>query len=124
MKQRVVVALAAALATVAVAAASGCSNGSSQNAASPARTQTQTVTQTVTVRAKPRHPRVLAVSPMYTSFAGAYFTIDYPETWNVDAADADKGGYFDTTIRSSDDPNLMIRVDLTPGASADVTSNA
>jgi hypothetical protein len=48
------------------------------------------------------------------TFAGDYFGIDYPATWNVEASEVSKGTYLDTTIRSSADRNKMIRVDVSP----------
>jgi hypothetical protein len=67
---------------------------------------------------------VAAVSPSYTTYSGAYFSVDYPDTWDVEAAEVRKGAYYDTTIRSLSDPDLMIRVDVTPRASADAFASA
>jgi hypothetical protein len=110
----------AALSLAAVVTACGCSNGSN-HAATP--TQTRTVTKTVTLPATPR-PRKRPPSPTFTTFTGDYFSVDYPDTWNVEASEVDKGGYLDSTIRSISDPSLMIRIDVTPGTSADAASSA
>jgi hypothetical protein len=59
------------------------------------------------------------------TFAGDYFGIDFPATWNVEAREVSRGSYLDTTIRSSIDPNKMIRVDVQPRADyADPLTNA
>lgn len=59
------------------------------------------------------------------TFAGDYFGIDYPATWNVEASEVSKGTYLDTTIRSSADRNKMIRVDVQPRVGyADPLANA
>lgn len=79
-------------------AAATCSGGSSQQAApAPAPTNTQA---------------------SWTSYTGTYFDIDYPNTWTVQDAEQSKGSYLDTTIVSPDDPDILIRVDVTPGASS------
>jgi hypothetical protein len=49
-----------------------------------------------------------------TTFSGKYFAIAYPLQWNVEASELSKGTYLDTTIRSPEDPSLMIRVDVLP----------
>ena len=51
-----------------------------------------------------------------TTFSGKYFAIAYPSRWNVEAREKSTGTYLDTTIRSPDDPSLMIRIDVRPGA--------
>jgi hypothetical protein len=110
----------------AVVVAAGCSTSSGSNAAAPARTET--VTRTVTTVApaapKPRPRPILPVTPSYTTYSGSSFSIDYPDTWNVDAAEVTKGAYYDTTIRSLGDSGLMIRVDVTPGATSDPSTSA
>ncbi|HMI99250.1 MAG TPA: hypothetical protein VK488_05400 [Gaiellaceae bacterium] len=67
-----------------------------------------------------------AVAPTYASFSGAHFSLDYPDAWDIEAAELPKGGYLDTTIRSLTKPDLMIRVDVTPsrGAAIDTSSAA
>lgn len=52
----------------------------------------------------------------YSTFDGAYFAIDYPTEWTVETSEASRGSYLDTTIRSTRDPNKMLRVDLAPNA--------
>jgi hypothetical protein len=115
----------AALAVLVAALSAGCSSHS-VGKATPA-TVTQTVTNTVTT-ANQRPPRapLVAASPTYTSFTGTYFNIDYPDTWSVEASEVSKGSYFDTTIRDSADPNLLVRIDVTPAASVttDLSSSA
>src|SRR5581483_2522907 len=82
--------------------ASGCSSASSQQAApAPAPAQTATTAQA-----------------SWTTYPGAYFSIDYPNTWTVQDAEQSKGSYLDTTIVSPDDPSILIRVDVTPGANS------
>jgi hypothetical protein len=109
---------AAAIAFLIAAIPAGCSSGSGGNA-TPA-TVTQTVTNTVTATEPPppaRHAPLPPISPTYTTFTGTYLSVDYPDTWSVEASEISKGSYVDTTIRSSVDPNLMLRVDVTPAAS-------
>jgi hypothetical protein len=102
------------------ALSAGCSSNSGGNA-TPA-TVTQTVTNTVTTANQPPpQAPIVPASPTYTSFTGTYFNIDYPDTWGVEASEVSKGSYFDTTIRDSADPNLLLRIDVTPAAS--VTTN-
>jgi hypothetical protein len=118
------VALAGALAAVGLAA--GCSANDRNSA--PARTETviQTVTTVAPATPRPRPRPAPPITPTYTAYAGSYFSVDYPDTWNVEAAEAAKGSLYDTTIRSLADPDLMVRVDVTPsrGAAIDVSSAA
>ncbi len=61
----------------------------------------------------------------YSTFEGAYFAIDYPTEWTVEASEVSRGSYLDTTIRSTRDPNKMLRVDVAPNAPyADPVENA
>jgi hypothetical protein len=57
-------------------------------------------------------------------FTGSYFAVDYPAAWHVEAAEASKGVYLDTTIRSRRDPSTYLRVDVTPRAAVDPASYA
>jgi hypothetical protein len=59
-----------------------------------------------------------------TSFEGTYFAVDYPSGWSVEASEVSKGGYLDTTIRSSLDANKMLRVDVEPETAADTWTRA
>jgi hypothetical protein len=54
----------------------------------------------------------------YEVFPGSDFTISYPDYWDIETNEADKGAYFDTTIRNPDDRSIMLRVDVTPQASS------
>jgi hypothetical protein len=58
------------------------------------------------------------------TFTGTYFTVDYPSSWNVETAEASNGSYLDTTIRSTEQPSVMLRVDVTPGLGGDARSDA
>jgi hypothetical protein len=40
--------------------------------------------------------------------------VSYPSDWRVEAAEAQKSGYFDTTIRDATEPNVYLRVDVDP----------
>lgn len=50
------------------------------------------------------------------TFDGADFSIDYPRSWTVKAAEVDKPYGTDTTIVSPEDPDWLLRVDVTPHA--------
>ncbi len=52
------------------------------------------------------------------TFTGQYFSIVYPDSWTVAAAEVSKGTYLDTTIVNPDDPTILIRVDVAPGANS------
>lgn len=114
----------------------GC--GASNSARSPA-TVTVTVTDTVarTVErpsraierssnaTRPRRPPPIAQAASFKTLTGAYFSVDYSGSWYVEAAEADKGSYLDTTIRNAANPQVMLRVDVAPGgAKGDVVSSA
>jgi S1-C subfamily serine protease len=88
--------------------ATTCSGGSSQQAAAPPATQTT------------------SSGASWTSFSGGYFSIAYPDTWVVEAAEQSKGSYLDTTITSPVDTSVLIRVDVSPGANSSdpVTASA
>jgi hypothetical protein len=111
----------AAIAALLVCIASACSSASSSSRTEQPTTRTVTVTETVTntVRRAP-----IRETPTYTSLDGSYFSIDYPDDWNVEAAEVSKGSYRDTTIRSYSNPDLMIRVDVSPVAPSDLASSA
>ena len=106
-----------------VGSLAGCSEAGKNNAAP--ETVTETVTQTVTAPPE-ASVRPVVHHPSYATFDGSYFTVDYPDAWNVEAAEVSKGGYLDTTIRSLTNPDLMIRVDVTPtdGTPIDISSAA
>lgn len=55
-----------------------------------------------------------AQTPSLTPFFGRSYSVDYPVGWRIEAADVWKGSYFDTTIRSPNNPALMLRVDTSP----------
>jgi hypothetical protein len=106
--------------------AGGCS--SARHSAAPAQTTTvvRTVTEAAPATARPRPRRVRPIVPTYTSYGGSYVTVDYPDTWKVEAAEVSKGGLYDTTIRNPANPHVMLRVDLTPsnGSAIDISSAA
>lgn len=77
--------------------ATSCGAGSQQAAPAPAQTNAQA---------------------SWTTYTGTYFDIDYPNTWSIQDAEQSKGSYLDTTIVSPADPNIFIRVDVTPGANS------
>ena len=53
-----------------------------------------------------------------TSFVGQAFSIQYPVSWNVKSAEAQRSWGTDTTIVSPNDPNVLLRVDVTPNSTA------
>jgi hypothetical protein len=89
--------------------------------AGPASTVTVTVEHAAapTVERSPapitRQPPAIAQPVSLKRFEGSYFSLDYSASWYIDAAEADKGGYLDTTFRSSGNPNVLVRVDVSPG---------
>jgi hypothetical protein len=50
------------------------------------------------------------------TFDTAFFSMNYSGSWYVEAAEADRGTYVDTTIRNSANPAVMVRIDVSPGA--------
>jgi hypothetical protein len=107
-----------------VGSLTGCSGAGNDSAVH--ETVTQTVTETVPARPNANRGRPAAFAPNYTTFDGSYFSVDYPNSWNVEAAEVSKGSYLDTTIRSVTNPDLLIRVDVTPtdAAPVDISSAA
>jgi hypothetical protein len=91
----------------------GC--GASKSAQSPA-TVTVTVARAPAAAQQPRRPPAIAQPLSLKTFDGSYFSVDYSGSWYVEADEADKGSYLDTTIRNSANPNVMLRIDVTPGA--------
>jgi S1-C subfamily serine protease len=59
-----------------------------------------------------------------TPYTGGWFDVDYPEGWNVVAAEEDKGSYLDTTIQDPADDGRLIRVDVAPGNTSDGMTSA
>lgn len=59
-----------------------------------------------------------------STYDGDYFAIDYPRSWRVETAEANKGAYLDTTIRDPSDSATMLRVDVTPGSTDDLATAA
>jgi hypothetical protein len=113
----------AALTAVVVAAVAGCG---SAGVAAPV-TQTVTVTApAATSAATPPAPHVVPnVSLPMTTYIGTAFSIDYPNSWQVDAMEVSQGTYTDTTIRSPSNAELMLRVDVSAGTgSVDPASDA
>jgi hypothetical protein len=113
--------LATAVATALSAClfASGCgSTTHSVRTVTVTQTRTSTATTTVTkpppltVTIPPKRPA--AHSASYTTFEGAYFTVDYPDTWTVVTSEESKSDYLDTTIQSDTDLNVILRVDVSP----------
>jgi S1-C subfamily serine protease len=52
------------------------------------------------------------------TYAGNFFSIDYPDSWVVTSDDAQKPYGYDTTIESPDDAALKLTVDVTPNVSS------
>lgn len=107
----------ASLATLAVSfLLFGC--GASESSRSRA-TVTVTVAQgaeTSSAGTDVRRPPSVAQAVSLKTFGGSYFSVDYSGSWYVEAAEADKGSYLDTTIRNRANPQVMLRVDVAPGA--------
>jgi hypothetical protein len=100
-----------ALAVSLVGCASSEPSGSSTTTVTV--TQTETVTEVVTnAEAPPAEASDAQV------LEGAYFSLSYPSDWDVETVEEPKGGYLDTTIRSSAQPEVMVRIDVTPGSGA------
>jgi hypothetical protein len=101
----------------------GCASG---NHAAVSRTTTVVRTVTEATPPAPRPRPIRPFAPTYTSYDGSYVSVDYPDTWNVEAAEVSKGGVYDTTIRSVANPDVMLRVDMTPttGSAIDISSAA
>jgi hypothetical protein len=76
---------------------------------------TVTVERLHVSKPEPTQPPAIARPAYLKRFAGSYFSLEYAGSWNVDAADLDKGSYLDTTLRSSANPNVLVRVDVSPG---------
>ena len=53
------------------------------------------------------------------TYSGQSFSISYPKGWQIQSAEQEKGGYFDTTFVSGADPNMLLRVDYTPNDATD-----
>lgn len=58
------------------------------------------------------------------TYAGHDYTILYPSAWYVEADEVQKSGYTDTTIRAPDDPQVLLRVDVSEAPPADVLAAA
>jgi hypothetical protein len=63
-------------------------------------------------------------TPSTVSYHGSYFSIHYPTGWQIVDSEKNLGGYLDTTIENSTDTHVLLRVDMTPHASASVTAHA
>jgi hypothetical protein len=108
----------------------GCGSSSAPSAVTQTTTVKRIVRRTIVIVRPPRrvvkhhvvivHPATLS----YTRFSGSYFSIDYPETWTQETDETDKGAYLDTTIRSDQSDDVMLRVDVTPNSSADAIASA
>jgi len=77
----------------------------------------QTVGKAARIGRQPpsRKPPSVAEPASLKTFDGTYFSVDYSGSWHIDAAEADKGSYLDTTFRSSRNPAVLVRVDVAPG---------
>jgi hypothetical protein len=108
---------------VGFAVAAGACTSDEQAAAHPASTTTVTVTETAPAaedKSFGEQDSAPATRAEQTeTFEGAYFSIDYPARWRVETAEASKGTYLDTTIRDPAVPEIMLRVDVTPGSFAE-----
>jgi S1-C subfamily serine protease len=74
--------------------------------------------ETASVTPAPARQPAPAV-PSLTSFNGRMFSVTYPASWLIETAEASKGVYSDTTIRSASDHDTLLRVDVTPGVKGD-----
>jgi S1-C subfamily serine protease len=63
-------------------------------------------------------PATTPTSTGTQTFSGGSFSIDYPDTWDVKAAEVQKPYGSDTTMVSPDDSSLQLTVDITPGVSS------
>lgn len=113
---------AALVALITALAAAACGGSEEVVAPSP-----RTVTVTVTEPAPPApieetsadaEPLPSEASEA-TTFDGTYFSIDYPADWDVETAEVSKGSYLDTTIRDPVEPEVMVRIDVSPETFSD-----
>jgi hypothetical protein len=119
---------ALALALLIAASSSACGGGE-EAAVPPPRTVTVTVTEPTPApleeeahaqeEAYAQEEPPVSDAPATTTFAGTYFSIDYPLDWDVEAAEVSKGTYLDTTIRDPIDSDVMVRVDISPESFTD-----
>jgi hypothetical protein len=91
---------------------------SSQSPATVTVTVSRTVTSPAKPEPKPAKPPQIARPSSLKTFPGKYFSVEYPGAWYVDTAETDKGSYLDTTIRNGHNPEVMVRVDVTPATAA------
>jgi hypothetical protein len=126
---RIVTLPAFALALLIAASSSACGGGE-EAAVPPPRTVTVTVTQPTPAPppqegahspegAYAEEEPPVSDAPATTTFAGTYFSIDYPFDWDVEPAEVSKGTYLDTTIRDPIDSEVMVRVDVSPESFTD-----
>jgi hypothetical protein len=105
--------------------AAGCG---ATTASKPAATVTVTLTQPTVrppapgatrtpARVVSKRPPAVARPSSLQTFDGNYFSVDYSGAWYVETDAADKGSYLDTTIRNPVNRDVMLRIDVTPGAS-------
>jgi hypothetical protein len=120
----------AVVVSVLVASLLGCGDGS-ETAAPPAPPETVTVTVTETVPAapeeKPADPSEGLVEEELAAanvFEGEYFSVAYPESWELETAEVSKGSYLDTTIRDVLDSDRMLRIDVSPATFSDPATAA
>jgi hypothetical protein len=105
-----------------LAVAGGCSSDRVAEQPPPVTvTETYTTTVTETVATEDGYDDGLddAAIPSVESLGGEYASVEYPTGWTVETAETWKGGadgYFDTTLRSDVDPNVMVRIDVIPEA--------
>ncbi len=64
--------------------------------------------------ATPRSPAPSATSAGTETYNGQAFSIQYPAGWSVKSAETQQSWGTDTTIVSPSDPNVLLRVDVSP----------
>src|SRR5262249_51201296 len=63
------------------------------------------------VQPPPPPPVVLPAS--LKTYDGNYFSSEYPPDWTLEAADEDKGSYYDTTFRDATNSDIVFGIDVT-----------
>jgi hypothetical protein len=129
-------AAAAALAAASVGVVAGCGGGSGTSADPMTVTVTETEVATVvetemeteTVTEVDADEAQTVAPAAVTTVSGEYASFEYPSSWVVETSEAWKGsetdGYFDTTIRSPRNRDVMVRVDVSPEAFSDPSDKA
>ena len=82
-------------------------------------TVTEPAPQQPAVKGSATEEQGSSVPAAVTSYDGEYFSVAYPLDWELESAEISKGSYLDTTIRDPVAPDVMLRVDVTPGSNSD-----